>query len=167
MTFKNSVEYLYYVLMRRWEGTAPPDRTKGVLDGIDTVNCQASRLIYVLKKVAAGGEDRVYRCLALHSRRNDGESYISQESGWMKRPCPLNDTWFLEAGMSLLQKKDIVIHGLGRLGLSPYLIRCVEDFVEGLPISKYEVKEEEANEILQRSPEPDLVLKSYFHPTMN
>jgi hypothetical protein len=132
----NLVELLYLRLMERWEKTAPPDLHEGLLDGEPVRNSQMARLAYVLRKIAAGNENSVCRALAVHTRRQDGESYISQNSVWMKQPLPIATGWFLEGGMSLDQKKSL-IRSLSRLKLSGAFVDAVANFVEGNSIQPF------------------------------
>jgi hypothetical protein len=80
MHLKDPVEILYLSLMHRWWKTAPPDSHERHLDGEIARNTQITRFAYLLQKVAAGkNEDHIYQTLARYTRRNDGESYISQD----------------------------------------------------------------------------------------
>jgi len=154
MGIKNSVEYLYLVLMLRWEKSAPPDRHQCFLDGEPARNTQVTRMAYILEKIAAGQEGRTYQLLSRHSRRDDGESYISQDTSWMKEPYPLSGGWYFEGCTSFVQKQGILQH-LTKLGLSPTLVDCVDDFVGGKSIEHRIPSEEEAEEILRRSIEAE------------
>ena len=150
MGIKNTVEYLYLVLMLRWEKTAPPDNREGLLDNKRERNTQKARMTFILRKVAAGQEKRAYMHLSRFSRRNDGNSYVSNDFSWMKAPCSLGDGWFLEGGTSLIQKQQILQH-LTKLELSPYLVDCIDEFVAGRSISNRVPSEAEQEEILRRS----------------
>ena len=150
MGIKNTVEYLYLVLMLRWAKSAPPDRHEGLLDNESARNTQITRMAYILRKIAAGQEERTYQLLSRHSRRNDGRSYVSQDSSWMTEPYPLSDGWFFEGCTSLVQKQSILQH-LTKLNLSPYLVNCIDQFVAGESIESCIPNDEEAEEILRRS----------------
>ena len=150
MGLKNTVEYLYLALMLKWEKSAPPDRHAGILDGENTRNTQITRFAYILRKIAAGQEDRTYNKLSRHSRRNDSESYISKDPSWMIEPHPLSEGWFFEGCTSLIQKAEI-IQQLTKLELSQALVNCIEDFVASNSIEKHIPSDEEAEEILRRS----------------
>lgn len=150
MGIKNSVEYLYMVLMLQWEKDAPQDRHQGSLDGELAKNTQITRMAYILKKIAAGQEERTYQLLSRHSRRNDGNSYVSKTSSWMTEPYSLSSGWFFEGCTSLIQKQDILKH-LTKLDLSPTLVDCIDEFVAGKSIKSRIPSEEEAEEILRRS----------------
>lgn len=150
MGIKNSVEYLYLALMLRWEKSAPPDRCEGSLDGETARNTQITRMAYILKKIAAGQEERTYQLLSRHSRRNDGKSYISKDSSWMGQPYPLSNGWYFEGCTSLEQKQAILQH-LTELSLSPTLVACIDEFVAGKSIEYRIPSEDEAEEILRRS----------------
>ncbi|MFM9913374.1 MAG: hypothetical protein ACKVN9_07570 [Methylophilaceae bacterium] len=152
---QNLYEILCLCLMLQWERSAPPDRHKGELDGKPEINSQISRMAYLLKKVAAiqqivGKEKNLYQVLATHSRRNDGESYISKKSFWMKSPTLLSDGWYFEGGTSLIQKQDI-LQILTKLGLSATFARCVDDFVAGESVEGYLPNSEEQEEIIQKA----------------
>lgn len=58
--FERSNRRLYLSLMWRWEKTAPPDGKKGLLDDKPESNTQISRMVYLLRKVASGVEQRTY-----------------------------------------------------------------------------------------------------------
>lgn len=151
MTFKNSVEYLYFVLMLRWESQAPPDKHEGLLDGEPARNTQIARMGYILHKIAVGRyEVQTYQTLARYSRRNDGRSYVSTDSSWMKEPYLLSKGWYFEGCTSLKQKQDIV-QGLTRAGISQLLVDCIDDFIAGKSIAGRAPSDAEAEEILQRS----------------
>jgi len=154
MGIKNTVEYLYLALMLKWEKSAPPDRHQGSLDGEPAKNTQITRMAYILRKIAAGQEERTYQLLCRHSRRNDGKSYVSKDSSWMKESYPLSSGWFFEGCTSLIQKQDILQH-LTKLDLSPTLVDCIDEFVAGKSIEKRLPSEDEAEEILRRSIEAE------------
>ena len=126
MGIKNTVEYLYLALMLRWEKDAPPDRHKGLLDDVPTRNTQITRMAYILKKIAAGQAERTYLLLSLHSRREDGKSYISKDSSWMKESYPLTHGWFFE-GCTSLDQKQRILKNLSKLDLSPTLVNCIDE----------------------------------------
>ena len=136
--------------MLRWEKSAPPDKHEGRLDGETARNTQITRMAYILTKIAAGQEERTYQLLSRHSRRNDGNSYVSRTSSWMTEPYPLSSGWFFEGCTSLIQKQEILQH-LTKLDLSPTLVDCIDQFVAGKSIESRIPSEEEAEEILRRS----------------
>jgi hypothetical protein len=146
---KNPVEVLYLALMSRWETTAPPDGHQGLLDSEPARNTQISRMAYLLQKVAAGNEERTYQMLADLTRRNDGESYISKDSSWMREPYRLNENWFFEGCTSLVQKQSFTEH-LAKLGLSSSFIACADAFVAGESVKKFFPTEEEKKEVLRK-----------------
>lgn len=154
MGIKNTVEYLYLALMLRWEDTAPPDRHKSLLDGEPARNTQITRFAYIIRKIAAGQEERVYQKFARHSRRNDGYSYVSQDSSWMEEPYPLSHGWHFEGCTNLGQKQGI-LQSLTHLGISQTLMTAIDDFVAGKSIRSYLPSDEEAEKILQRSIEAE------------
>jgi len=145
----NTVELLYLSLMLRWERSAPPDQHQGLLDGEPERNTQITRLAYVLGKVGAGAAKRVFPTLERFTRRNDGRSYITRDSTWMKEPYPLLDGWYFEGCTSLKQKQDI-LQQLTRVGVSPEFVACADDFVAGQSVEKYLPTEAEQEEILAR-----------------
>ena len=136
MELKNTVEILYYALMQRWENSAPKDRRQGLLDGDPAINSQIERLNNILNKIALGNEEKTFNGLAACYRRNDGNSYVSKDSSWMDDPKPLCNGWFVEGTISLEQKKNIV-QCLTRVGISPALVACIDDFVEGKSITQF------------------------------
>lgn len=147
---KNTVELLYLHYMLRWQRTAPPDRHKGLLDGVSTMNSQTSRLGYVLVKIAAGDEERTYRLLAESNRREKGghsRPYFSKDATKLVNPYPLSNGWFLEGCASLPQKHGFTQH-LTKLGLSPRFVACLDDFIAGADISGYIPTLEEQEELL-------------------
>lgn len=147
MRLKDPVEILYLSLMLRWERSAPPDKKQGLLDGKPERNTQASRMVYILRKIGAGSEDRTFSILSTHSRRSDGESYISKNHRWMEDPRELLDGWYFEGCTSLKQKQDI-LQGLTKIGLSAAFVACADDFVSGESVRRYCPTEEEQEEIL-------------------
>lgn len=152
MGIKNTVEYLYLALMLRWERSAPQNKHEGLLDGETARNTQITRMAYILRKIAAGQEERTYQLLSRHSCRNDGKSYVSIDSSWMTEPYPLSSAWFFEGCTSLIQKQDILQH-LTKLDLSATLVNCIDDFVAGKSIEGRIPSEEEVEDILRRSVE--------------
>jgi hypothetical protein len=82
--------------MLRWEKSAPPNKYLGFLDGKPERNTQISRMVFLLRKVAAGNVDSTLKTLSLNSRRVDGESSISKSNSWMKDPRKLLDGWHFE-----------------------------------------------------------------------
>lgn len=143
------VEFLYLTLMLRWERQSPPDRHQGLLDGKPELNSQISRMAYILIKVGAGTQERIYTNLARYTRRDDGESYISKNSAWMKRPCPLIDGWYLEGCTSLEQKQSFLQH-LTKMGLSGIFEACADDFVAGESVEKYWPTDDEQEESIRK-----------------
>jgi len=147
MGIKNTVEYLYLGLMARWENSAPPDRHQGLLDGKPERNTQITRLVYIIRKIAAGQSDKVYNALSVGSRRKDGNSYISKNFEWMEQPYPLSDGWYFEGCTSLVQKQDI-IQALSKVDCSWALIAAIDDFVAGKSIKQHLVLDEATEERL-------------------
>ncbi len=143
------VEILYLTLMYRWETSAPPDRGVGLLDGSPERNSQISRMVYLLRKIAAGDTVRVYSSLAQSTRRKDGHSYISDDPVWMENPAELGYGWYFEGGTSLVQKQDI-LQALRKLGLSAPFIACADNFVAGRSVLDCFPTEEEEQKILAR-----------------
>jgi hypothetical protein len=150
MGIKNPGEYLYLAFMLKWEKSAPKDRHSGLLDGEKEVNSQIARMVYILRKIAAGQTERCYQLLSRHSSRNDSESYVSKDSSWMKMPHPLSEGWFFEGCTSLIQKQEI-LQSLTKLNLSQTLVNCIDDFVAGKSIEKHIPSEEEAEELYRIS----------------
>ena len=125
------VEVLYLSLMNRWEQSAPADKHKGYLDGDESRNTQAERLKYVLEKIALGNletTERVYSTLARHTRRQDGESYVSKNSSWMQQPEALSLGWYFEGCTSLEQKMNVVA-ALSHVGMSGPFVQATAEFV--------------------------------------
>lgn len=147
MELKNTVEVLYLALMERWESTAPKEKHLGELDGRPVRNTQAERLAYIIIKIAAGDIDRVFTALSMSSRRKDEKSNISKDSSLMLMPTALMNGWFLEGNISLLQKQDIV-QGFTKVGISPALVACIDDFVEGKSIKQYYPSKDETLRML-------------------
>lgn len=153
---RDPVEILYLALMLRWERTAPPDGSQvfpdgshALLDGTPERNTQMSRFAYVLKKVAVGNETRVYAHLARHTRRNDGQSYISTDPSWMQAPRPLSGGWYFEGCTSLPQKQAFLSELTG-LGQSPTFAACAADFVAGNSVRGYVPTDAEQDDILRQ-----------------
>jgi hypothetical protein len=144
----NTVEILYLSMMLRWERTAPPDRHKGLLDGVPEFNSQTARLAYVLKLIALGTENRVYRIFERFTRRDDGSSYISQDKSWMNSHYPLSSGWYFE-GCTSLEQKQQCIRCVTQIGLSALFERCFDDFVAGRSVANYMPTTEEQIAILE------------------
>jgi hypothetical protein len=144
----NTVELLYLSLMLRWERTAPPDRHIGLLDGQLERNTQAARFAFVLRTIGAGCEARFYRALAVHLRRNDGESYVSKDPSWMTEPVSLAQGWYFEGCTSLSQKQSFA-QKLTKLGLSATIVACIYDFVSGNSVKGYVPTEEQQAELIR------------------
>lgn len=149
MQFRNTTEYWYYSLMRRWENTAPRNLRHGYLDGSDAVNSQIERLMFILRKISVGNTDRVMNCLSVCTRRNDGRSYISDDHSWMKEPELLDGKWYIEKTISLIQKHDI-IQCLVKVGISPALVAVIDDFVEGKDVAMYQPTVSECLSMLEK-----------------
>lgn len=160
MCITDPVEGVYLLLMIRWQRHAPPDGHQGLLDGEPERNTQISRMVYVLQKIAIGHGDQVYQALAKHTRRDDGNSYISKDPSWMIEPRSLDEGWFFEGCTSLIQKQWI-LQQLTRVGLSHTFINCADDFVANNSVEKYFPSPEEAEEIVSRLREKDDSLKMY------
>ena len=149
MRLKDPVELLYLSLMSRWEKSAPPEGKQGMLDNEPERNTQISRMVYLLRKVGAGSEAKTFNILSMHSRRKDGESYISKDASWMEEPRELLNGWYFEGCTNLVQKQDI-LQGLRKVGLSAVFVACSDDFIAGKSIQEYFPTEEEQNEILAK-----------------
>jgi hypothetical protein len=80
-------------------------------------------MVYVLQKVAAGSENKCFRQLEIHTRRNDGLSYISNNWQRMKGPKEISKGWYFEGCTSLPQKQGI-LQNLTKLGMSPTFVAC-------------------------------------------
>lgn len=144
MHITDSLEFLYLMLMLRWEQTAPHNGHQGLLlNGEKIRNTQISRMGYILTTVA----NNSYSILARYTLRNDGESYISKNSSWMGTPYPLGDGWYFEGDTSLLQKQSILQH-LTKLGLSGTFVACADDFVAGNSLQKYLPTEKDEKDML-------------------
>ena len=144
----NSVEILYLSLMLRWERTAPPDRHKGIQEGVAKINSQTARLAYVIKLLALGVEDKVFGTFERYTRRNDGNSYISSDPSWMESPYPIFSGWYFEGCTGLSQKLSC-IRCVSKLGLSAVFEKCIEDFVAGATVVEYMPTREEQEAILE------------------
>ena len=160
MKITESVELLYLSLLLRWERNAPQDQHQGLLDGVPERNTQISRLIYIMRKIAAGSVDRTFRIMAIHTRKNDGGSYISKDESHMTDPRELDRGWYFEGCTSLKQKQDI-IQSLSKVGIFPTFIACVDDFVAGKSVEKYVPSDEEQDRLIEmwdRDQESDLTM---------
>ena len=152
MRVVDPVEILYLSLMRRWEGSAPPDKHQGLLDGEDARNSQTERLKYVLEKIALGSAsttEHVYSTLARYTRRQDGESYISRNGSWMQQPEPLSGGWYFEGCTNLEQKLNVVA-ALSHVGLSGPFIQATAEFVSYKPFDRFLPTKEDEPEINKR-----------------
>lgn len=129
-------EVLLAAILLRWEQNAPPDHHWGELDGVRSCNSQEARLAHVLQKVAVGQVDNIYSSLARHTRRRDGDSYISKNASRMITPMPLWEGWYVE-GCQNKEHKLGLLDNLTKLGYSPEFIECARAFVEGRCIECY------------------------------
>lgn len=80
--FRNPEEYLYLVMLSRWERTAPTDGHWGKLDDRPAQNTQTARMVKVLQ-LLTGLHNPSLRKLEKHTERRDGRSYISKDSSWI------------------------------------------------------------------------------------
>lgn len=144
---QTTVEFLYLVLMLRWEQSAPSVGHQGRLDGEQTRNTQITRMAYVLRKIAAGNDDAFYALLASHTRRNDGKSYVSKDASWMIEPYPLSKGWYFEGCTSLIQKQSF-LQCLAKAPLSTTFVACVQDFVGAISVQEYVPSEQELKEMM-------------------
>jgi hypothetical protein len=141
--FRRPEEYFYLALLSKWERKAPPDKHWSRLDGKPAQNTQTARMARLLT-IVTGLDDATMRKLERYTKRNDGNSYVSKNSSWMREAYPLGKGWYFEGNMSLLDKKKI-IHSFPEMGISSReFASCAQDFVEGKSISKYWPSEEEA-----------------------
>lgn len=145
-----AVEFLYLQLMLRWENTAPADAHSGSLDGKQVKNSQTARLAFILNKIASGDEERTFQAAARFSRRQDGESYVSKNSAWMKKPYPLLNGWFLEDCQNLGQKQQIT-DSFFSLGLSKPFVACCDDFVAGKSVKKFMPTEDKIRKMIEEA----------------
>ena len=150
---KTPVELVYLNLMLRWEQTAPSENHQALLDGQPARNTQTARLAFILNKVAAGCESRVFPSLCSHTRRADGRSYVSQDSRWMKEPYPLLDGWYLEGCQNIGQKLKVT-EALRYLDLSAQFVACVDEFVSGRSVQGFMPTQDECEEMLRDAPDP-------------
>ena len=111
---------------------------------------QITRMAYIVRKIAAGQEERIYQSLSRYSRRDDGHSYVSLDSSWMSNPYPLSRGWFFEGRTSLKQKQEI-LQNLTRVGISQFMLNCIDEFVAGNSIARFAPSDEQAEEILRKS----------------
>lgn len=151
MVIKNSVEYFWLVLMLSWEKTVPQDRHQGYLDGEPAQNSPTARMAFILNKIAAGQEERVYQLLSRKThKQSDDKSYISRDFSRMENPYPLLNGWFFEGCESVEQKQNI-LQFLTKLNLSQTLVNCIDEFVTGKSIKNRIPSDEETEEILRRN----------------
>lgn len=150
MLLLEPVEIVYLFKLLHWEANAPPDGHAGTLDGKRERNTQITRLAFVLGLVGGGLEERVYPALARHTRRRDGNSYVSKNSAWMQQPYPLGGGWCFEGCTSLIQKQAIV-QALTNTCVSARFVACADDFVAGRSVTKCFPTEMELAESLARA----------------
>ncbi len=150
MGVKTREEVLWLALMLRWENVGVPDGVSCTLDGEPAINSQIERMAYVLRKLGIGAD--VFRTLAVHTRRQDGRSYISKDSSWMKEPKDIGDGWFFEGCTSLRQKHD-VLSALSKIGYSTPFVESCEEFVAGKSVRRFLPTEKEMERMLAE-PEP-------------
>lgn len=134
--YKVVAELVLMFSLFKWQQTAPSPGQFATKGDTFMENSQQARLQYLLQRVAVLNPNHIYQTISVHARRVDGESPISTKSNWMKQPLQLNERWFLEACISLPQKKTIVAQ-LKWVGISSRMIACGEDFVAGETIASY------------------------------
>ena len=152
MGVKTREELLWLALMLRWENAGVPDGVFCTLDGEPAINSQIERMAYVLRKLGTGADGGRFQTLAVHTPRQDGSSYISKDSSWMKEPKDIGDGWFFEGCTSLRQKRDVV-SALSKIGYSTPFVECCEEFVAGKSVRRFLPTKEEAQRMLAE-PEP-------------
>jgi hypothetical protein len=153
MGVKSPEEVLYVALMLRWENVGVPDRASCTLDGEPAINSQIERMAYVLGKLGASTDGGRFQTLAVHTRRDDGGSYISRDSSRMGNPKEIGDGWFFEGNTSLPQKREI-LHALSYAGYSTPFVECCKEFVAGeKSVRRFLPTKEEAERMLEK-PEP-------------
>jgi hypothetical protein len=109
-------------------------------------------MAYILRKLGAGAEEGRFKTLSVHTRRQDGRSYISKDSSWMTNPEDIGDGWFFEGCTSLPQKREI-LRALSKIGYSVPFVECCEEFVAGNSVRRFLPTIEEAERMLAE-PEP-------------
>lgn len=152
MGVKTSVELLWLALMLRWQKAGVSDQDHCTLDGKPAINSQIERMAYILRKLGAGADEGRFRTLSVHTRRQDGCSYISKDSSWMKDPVDIGDGWFFEGCTSLPQKR-VILGALSKVGYSTPFVECCEEFVAGESVRRFLPAKEEAERMLAE-PEP-------------
>jgi hypothetical protein len=149
---KTPEEVLWLMLMLRWENARVPDLASCTLDGKPIFNSQIQRMTYILRKIGAGIDEGRFRTLSVHTRRQDGRSYISKDSSWMEDAVDIGDGWFFEGCTSLPQKRNI-LGALSKVGYSVPFVECCEEFVAGKSVRRFLPNQEEAERMLAE-PEP-------------
>jgi len=97
MGVKTCEELLWLALMLRWENAGVTDGVSCTLDGEPAKNSQIERMAYVLRKLSTSADGGRFQTLAVHTRRQDGGSYISKDTSWMKEPKDIGDAGFSRA----------------------------------------------------------------------
>jgi hypothetical protein len=138
--------------MLRWENAGVPNGSSFMLDGKQAENSQIERMAYALRKVGTGTDGALFQKLAVHTRRQDGRSYICDDASWMNEPKAIGDGWFFEGCTSLKQKRDI-LGKLSSIGYSIPFADCCEEFVAGNSVRRFLPNKKEAERMLAE-PEP-------------
>jgi len=161
MELRNTVEYFYIAKMIQWERTAPSLGHQALLDGSLAKNTQIERLLFILRLIAAGNEDKLFNCMSAYSKHVSGNSYISKCISWMRDKKALSSGWFLESTLSLSQKNDM-IQNLTKCGVSPALVACIDDFVEGKSIAEFAPNSAELSRMLAKMREKNEIDDSEY-----
>ncbi len=164
MGVKTSEELLWLALMLRWEKAGVPNHDHCTLDGKPAINSQKERMAYILRKLGAGADEGRFRTLSVHTRRQDGGSYISKDSSWMEEPVDIGDGWFFEGCTSLRQKRDH-LGALSKVGYSTPFVECCEEFVAGGSVRRFLPNKEEAERMLAE-PEPSAMERFEVPPDL-
>jgi hypothetical protein len=155
MGVKTSEEVLWLALMLRWENAGVTEGDPCTLDGKPAINSQIERMAYILRKIGAGADEGRFQTLSVHTRRQDGCSYISKDSSWMENPEDIGDGWFFEGCTSLPQKRN-VLGALSKIGYSTPFVECCEEFVAGNSVRRFLPTKEEAERMLAESEPPSM-----------
>jgi hypothetical protein len=161
---KTPEEALWLMLMLRWENASVPDLASCTLDGKPILNSQIQRMTYILRKIGAGIDEGRFRTLSVHTRRQDGRSYISKDSSWMEDAVDIGDGWFFEGCTNLPQKRSI-LGALSKVGYSVPFVECCEEFVAGESVRRFLPSKEEAERMLAE-PEPSGMGRFELPPDM-
>lgn len=143
---KNEIELDFLAMFVLWKRCSTEDGHKFYSGGRNT---QTARLIFVLNLIADHFQGKDYNAIFLQlakrtTRKKDNNSFLSQDSSWMREPHTVRGDWYFE-GCTNLRQKQVFMQNIrkmrfpGGFQFSPQFSGCVDDFLEyKKSLEKYE-----------------------------